>query len=66
MDDFDRASEAEQRELALKEHQHRTRTEPRDECEDCDTPLIPFRRQFGTCITCQEKREARARLYRRD
>ena len=26
-------------------------------CQDCDEPLEPHRRRYGTCIECQTRRE---------
>lgn len=68
MDDFERASHLEQedREIALRAHAERNKTQPADECSDCDEPLDEHRKQYGICVECKTVREQRAKHHRQD
>lgn len=66
-DEFEQAQNLEEAEraFAIAQHQHRNRTEPRDDCADCGEDLELHRKPYGTCIYCQTARETRARLHQR-
>lgn len=67
MDVFDRAQELEEQERRhrLAEQLRRGATTPSDDCADCGEELAEHRKQYGTCIVCQTKRENHERHHRR-
>lgn len=68
MDDTERAQDLEEkdREIGLAQHTRRPRPEPRDDCATCGVELAAHRKEFGSCIACQNERERIARHYRKE
>lgn len=63
MDDADRSEE--RMEVELEQLIQAARGVPRAfgvHCDDCGEPLATHRQEYGRCVRCQGRREARARF----
>ena len=66
-DEFDRAQEYAERELALNlaEQARRAATTPGDYCRECGEDLADHRKPYGICIHCKTAEEAQAKHHQR-